>query len=91
MPPFIRVLVGDIIGTLVAGLATWLGGKGINVNAESREFLVASGITVFTIVFTLIKAWVNSHFNPANVSSPKMATQIHADMKEEEAQKNGSS
>lgn len=70
LPDWLRVILGRVIGSAVAGLVTWLAGKGINIDQHSADAIISVGLTIFTVVYSLVHTFVNAHINPRDVSSP---------------------
>ena len=88
MPDWLRILLPKVIGYLVSMLVTWLGSKNITITKENEALMITGGIAVAGLVYGVVKTWLAAHLNPAGVNSPKLAGQVHADMKAEKS--NGS-
>ena len=73
MPAVLRVVLGRLLGALIAGVVAWLAGKGIEIDQQTIDAAIAFLLTVFTIVYSLIHTAINAHINPKDVSSPAVA------------------
>lgn len=85
LPDWAKVGIPKFAGFITGLLVSWLSTRGIKVTPENHEFIALVLVAVFTSVGGAVKWWVGNHLNPANVSSPAMAGQVHADMKAEQA------
>ena len=90
LPGWAKVVVPKAAGFVAGLLVSWLTTKGFTVTPENHEALALLLVSVFAGVGGAVKTFLAAHMNPANVNSPTLAKQIHQDMKDEEAQKNGS-
>ncbi len=91
MPPWVRVLLPKVAGYIVGLVVTWLTAHGITVPPEHQPDMIVFLVAVFASVGAAVKTYLSAHMNPANVNSPKMAQQIHEEIKSaREEERNGS-
>lgn len=86
MTTFVRVLLGRLIGTAVAGLATWLMiHYGIVLDQDTQQKVTESAVVILMIVFSVIYGithkLVNKKLNPGDTASATLA-QLDADKRE---------
>jgi hypothetical protein len=81
----VRVLLAPFCGLIAAAIVTWAASKGITINRENLTTALVELITVFATVFGIVHTPIQAKVNPANVSSPNLAQEIHVDMKQADA------
>lgn len=86
MPNFLRPILARLAGALVAGLVTWLAGKfGViiseDVKGQLTEGVVATMLTLFTVVYALVHKAVSVKTNPMDAASPSMVVEGKSEQK----------
>lgn len=81
MPDWFRVLAPKVAGYLAASIIGFLGSYSIHVSHEAEIAVTTLLMLIMGGTYGIVKAWVAAHTNPAGVNSPKMAGEIHAELK----------